>query len=99
MTKMGLVLDIVLSFSSVVTIFCKLILHSFASCLYWIFLVLQIEDEREISDEEAVNTNGGPVSMVLTAPVQATLVTVSCKYSLHLQNTCYLPEESFYTKH
>ena len=48
-------------------------------------------DEREISDEEAVNTNDGPVSMVFTAPVQATLVTVSCKYSLQLQNMYYQP--------
>ena len=53
---------------------------------------------REISDEEAVNTNDGPVSMVFTGPVQATLVTVSCKYSLHLQNTYNQPEENSYTK-
>ena len=65
---------------------CKSILNSFASCLF-----LQIEDEREISDEEAVNTNDGPVSMVFTGPVQATLVTVSCKYSLQLQNMYYQP--------
>ena len=55
-------------------------------------------DEREISDEEAVNTNDGPVSMVFTGPVQATLVTVSCKYSLHLQNTYNQPKENSYTK-
>ena len=55
-------------------------------------------DEREISDEEAVNTNDRPVSMVFTGPVQATLVTVSCKYSLHLQNTYNQPEENSYTK-
>ena len=55
-------------------------------------------DEREISDEEAVNTNDGPVSMVFTGPVQATLVTVSCKYSLQLQNMYYQPEENSYTK-
>ena len=56
-------------------------------------------DEREISDEEAVNTNDGPVSMVFIRPVHATLVTVSCKYSLHLQNTYNQSEENSYTKH
>ena len=45
-----------------------------------------------------MNTNDGPVSMVFTAPVQATLVTVSCKYSLHLQNPYNQPEENPYTK-
>ena len=65
---------------------------------YSLKLLICIE-EREISDEEAVNTNDGPVSMVFTAPVQATLVTVSCKYSLHLRNPYNQPEENSYTKH
>ena len=34
------------------------------------------EDDGDFSDEEAVNSNDRPVSMVFTGPVHATLITV-----------------------
>ena len=34
------------------------------------------DDDVDFSDEEAVNINDRPVSMVFTGPVQATLITV-----------------------